>query len=173
MIKIKKKLILIVIVLFLILGGFLFWHFSLPEPSFVIDTDIVTASEDQTELINNFGYPNSFILIMDQGVRYESWTYYEMERTFVFLDGKFLEEQIVARIEDENVLFPEFRPTQFKSGMPFSEVTDILGEPTAQGEISSDILEDALVYNYIDQVSVGTKGDKVVFVRTFPVFIYE
>lgn len=169
----KNKKILIFIVSFLIIiGVFLIWYLS-SRPSFVVKTDAVSPSADQIEVINAFGYPDTFMLILDQGVRYESWNYYDMERTFVFLDGAFFEAQIIPNLEGKNVAFPEFRPTQFKDNLLFSEIGEILGEPSAKGEISQDILENAVVYNYMDQVSVGTKGDRVVFVRTFPVLVLE
>ena len=172
MIKNKKILILVVSSL-IIIGGFLIWYFLPSQPSFVVETDEILPSTDQTEVINSFGYPDTFMVIMDQGVRYESWNYYDMERTFVFLDGDFFEEQIIPSLEEKNVAFPEFRPTQFGEDIIFSEISEILGEPSAKGEISQDILENAVVYNYMDQVSVGTKGDRVVFVQTFPVLIYD
>jgi len=89
------------------------------------------------------------------------------------LDDGFFEEQTIPNLEEKNVAFPEFRPTQFGNDILFSKIGEILGEPSAKGEISQDILENALVYNYMDQVSVGTKGDKVVFIQTFPVLVLE
>jgi len=169
----NKKILILAASFLIIIGGFLIWYFSSSQPSYVVETDAVSPSTDQIEVINSFGYPDTFILIMDQGAKYESWNYYDMKRMFVFLDGDFFEEQTITNLEEKNVAFPEFRPTQFGEDLLFNEIADILGEPSAKGEISQDILENAIVYNYMDQASVGTKGDKVVFVQTFPVLIYD
>jgi len=169
----NKKILILATSFLIIIGGFLIWYFLPSQPSFVVETDVVSPSTDQIEVINSFGYPDTFMLIMDQGVRYESWNYYDIERAFVFLDGGFFEEQTIPNLEEKKVAFPEFRPTQFGEDLLFSKIGEILGEPSAKGEINQDILENALVYNYMDQVSVGTKGDKVVFIQTFPVLVLE
>lgn len=169
MAKNKKTAILAAVVLI----GAAFVLFYLFSGSSLEEGQMIGPSRDQAELVKAFGYPNTFLLSMDQGVRYENWTYYDMGRIFVFLDGAFLEENSVDSLEGQSVSFPDFRPTQFIEGMSLDEVSVFLGQPSAGGDIDPDILEEASIYNYRDQITVGTSGQRVVFVQTFPVIINE
>ena len=169
----NKKIVFIAAAILIIAVIVVIWRFLPSQTSYVVSTDPVAPSEEQKEVINAFGYPDTFMLLMEEDVRYETWVYYDMERSFIFMNGAFLEDQIIEGLENKNVSFPDFRPTQFESGLAFSGAADILGEPSAKGEIAEDVLQDAAVYNYFDQLSIGTKGDKVIFVQTFPVFVLE
>ncbi len=134
--------------------------------------DSIKPSEEQTELINSFGYPDIFSLTMEAENRYEVWTYYDMSRVFVFYNGQFVEDQIIDELEQE-LQFPDFRPTQFSADMTLKDVNKILGDFTVQADINSSLIENAKVYDYFDQVKVGTKDDKLTYVETLPVFVPE
>jgi len=145
------------------------WYFffrSSPVKRF----DPVKPSEDQRELINSFGYPDVFMLTMDTENRYEIWTYYDMARNFIFLNGRFVEDQIIDELEQE-LQFPDFRPTQFSADMTLKDVNKILGDFTVEADITSSLVENAKVYDYWDQVKVGTKDDKITYVETLPVYV--
>jgi len=124
--------------------------------------------EDQKDLVDSFGYPDTFTLMMDDETRYETWTYYTMERAFSFIDGSFLEESTISNFENESVEFTDFKPTQFKNGLLFANIIKILGEPNRKGDIDPDLLENAEIYNYSDQVIVGVQNGQVIFVQTLP-----
>lgn len=165
--------VLFLLLFLLVLGGGLIWYFRFREPpSFVEKSDPVEASENQAELINAFGYPDVFMLSMEREDRYEVWGYHALEKSFVFWNGTFVEDQVIADVSDE-FQFPDFRPTQFKNQATLAEVNEILGDPGYEGEINPKLIENAKVYDYWDQVKVGTKGDEVVYVETLPVFIPE
>ena len=70
----------------------------------------VQVSEDQTDLINRFGYPDTFVLMMGKDTRVEIWTYYTMRRSFIFLDGEFANDDFVAGLP-KTFRFPQFRHT--------------------------------------------------------------
>lgn len=148
-----------------------------PTPSFVITTDSVQVSEDQEGVINRFGYPDTFVLVMHENTRLEIWNYYTMERSFTFLDGEFANDEFVAEL-GEGFSFPEFRPTQFNQNMTFDQAKQILGEPTAQGELIPELvelipelMENTIIYDFHDQVKVAVKDGGVTYVQTLPVAV--
>jgi len=147
------------------------WYFFL-KSSPIKKFDQVKPSEDQKELISSFGYPNTFSLTMNSDNRYEIWTYYDMARSFIFHNGTFVEDQIIDEPEQE-FQFPDFRPTQFSADMTLKDINKILGDFTVQADINSKLIENAKVYDYFDQVKIGTKDDKVTYVETLPVFVPE
>ena len=161
------KKLLIAFVVLIALGG-LVWFFS----SGIKKPDVVQPSEDQEELISSFGYPDTFMLTMQDESRYEIWSYYDMKKSFVFWNGDFVEDQILEDVNEE-FQFPEFRPTQFSADMTMDDIGKILGDFTVEAEISSELIENAKVYDYSDQVKVGTKDDKVTYVEILPVFVPE
>lgn len=159
-----KKFVLVLILV--AIGGFLVWYFKFRSP------DLAKPSEDQQELVNEFGYPDTFTLTMMDDVRYETWNYYELEQSFMFLNGSFIENVTIENVTDD-FQFPDFKPTQFKENMTLGDVRKFLGDPTIEGEISSELLENAKIYDFWDQVKVGTKEEKIVYVETLPVYIPE
>ena len=65
-----------------------------------LNRDPISLSKDQKDLVSSFGHPDTFILIMDDEMRYETWAYHTMERTFSFMDGIFLEEGTISDFEN-------------------------------------------------------------------------
>jgi len=164
--SVSKKLLIVFGVL-VVLGG-LVWFFAFG----IKKSDVIQPSEDQEELISSFGYPDTFMLTMQDESRYEIWSYYDVEKSFVFWNGDFVEDQALEGI-DEELQFPEFRPTQFSADMTMQEIDKILGDFTVEADISSELIENAKIYDYSDQVKVGTKDDKVTYVEILPVFVPE
>lgn len=167
----KKKIFLIiaiVIVAWIIIARLLVNYTF----RFVKMSDSVFSSVDQIDLINSFGYPNIFLLSMDDENRYEVWTYFDMEREFIFMNGEFLDAKPVDSIS-EDFQFSEFRPTQFKNEISLEDINKILGDPTAKAKVSAEIMQNTELYDYWDQVKVGIQDGEVVFVQTLPVLIPE
>lgn len=133
-------------------------------------SDPVKVSEDQESLINRFGYPDTFVLAMRENIRIEIWTYYTMERSFIFLDGEFANDEFIAELP-EGFNFPKFRPTQFSQGMSFAQAKQILGQPTAMGELIPELMENTTIYDFHDQVKVAVKDAEVIYVQTLPVTV--
>ena len=185
----KKKLIIFGIaglILALVLIGFKFFKqdkFSVSKIKDAIQDQIseithrppkelVELSADQQDLVASFGQPDIFRLTMIDDLRHEIWTYYQMERNYIFINGQFVEDQIIEDV-GEDFQFPQFKPTHFKAGMSSEEVEKILGEHSAEGEIDPQILENAKIYDFYDQIKAGFKDDKLIFIQTLPVFIPE
>ena len=154
-----------------VISALFVWYFKF-RPVQLATKESVKPSQDQQELVDSFGYPDTFTLQMMDNLRYETWNYYEVKRGFIFLDGVFVEDQIIDNL-DGDYQFPEFKPTQFTEGMSLADVKKFLGDPTREGEVSSELLENSKIYDFWDQVKVGTKEDKIVYVETLPVFVPE
>jgi hypothetical protein len=165
----KKPFLFFLFLLFLTAGLVLLFYFK--PFSFKQDKVLVKTSLDQQQVLDSFGYPDTFTLIMMDGVRHEVWNYYLLQKSFEFLNGEFLKDRELSFLEAE-FQFPKFKPTQFKEGMSLAEA-QFLGDPTAEGEVSSDLLDNAKVYNFWDQVKVGVKDGRILYVETLPVFIPE
>lgn len=136
---------------------------------FIVTSDQVSASKEQKRLIDNFGYPDTFALELTEDNRLEVWNYYGLERSFTFKNGAFINDQIINPLESFNA-YPRLRPTQFKKGLSLDETSKIIdSEPTSQAEIITSLIEGAQIYSYSDQVLVGVKDQKVIFIQTLPV----
>ena len=168
----KKKYFFLLATLALVIVAVFIWKARSPSP-FIVASDQTKASKDQIQLINRFGYPDTFTLAMDGDDRLEVWNYYGLERSFTFKKGVFINDQIINPLESFNA-YPRLRPTQFKNGLTLEEVSNIIdSQPTSQAGILPDIMENSVVYNYSDQVVVGLQEDKVVFVQTLPVKVEQ
>ena len=130
----------------------------------------IKPSTDQKELIDSFGYPDTFTLTMMEGVRYEAWNYYAVGKSFVFLNGTFTEDQEIEKLGDE-YRYADFKPTNFREDMSLKDVKKSLGDPTIEADVNDKLVKNAKIYDFWDQVKVGTKDGKIVYVETLPVFI--
>ena len=143
---------------------------SCGRSSYVNTRDPVEVSQDQKDLINRFGYPDTFVLSMSKNQRMEIWSYYTMQRSFIFFDGVFANDEFVAGLPKE-FKFPSFRPTQFTQEMTLAQAKKILGQPTAEGELIPELMKNTTIYDFHDQVKLATKGDEVIYVQTLPIAV--
>lgn len=168
----KKKYVFLVLAFLVVAIGIFIWKARSPSP-FIVTSDQAKASKDQIQLINRFGYPDTFTLAMDGNDRLEVWNYYGLERSFTFKKGVFINDQIIDPLESLNA-YPRLRPSQFREGLTLEEVSSIIdSQPTSQAGILPDMMENSMMYNYSDQVIVGLQADKVVFVQTLPVKVEQ
>lgn len=167
--KKSVRRVIIFLFLFILVGIFAVWRFRSSSPPFVVTSDLFHASKDQTQLINGFGYPDTFVLAMEGKERLEVWNYYGLKRSFVFREGKFISDQIIDSLESFDA-YPRLRPTQFKKEMTLEQANVVIdSQPTSQADTIDEVMKGSTVYNYSDQVIVGIQEGKVVFVQTLPV----
>lgn len=139
--------------------------------------EAVKLSSQQQELVDRFGYPNTFILTFGEmavadeykPVRFEAWNYDELGRRFYFVDGQFQRDVDIDFVE--NGQYPSLRPSQFPQNTSWKKVQEIIGtSPQTQAEIQPRLMEDTSVYDFWGQVKVAVNEDKVVYIQTYPVF---
>ena len=122
----KKKIIYIILALLVVILGAGIWYF--------IGSQEAALSQDQQELVEEFGWPSVFSLSFSGGSRFELWAYHDFAKTFIFDDGQF---QITSTSEislgDAESLY--LKPSQFKADLTKEELIKQLGQPTGQIEI--------------------------------------
>jgi len=85
---------------------------------------------DQERLLNMFGYPDTFIVLFDEGnnnKRFDSWAYLDIEACFLFEDGIYskFSEYVPQASADGNY---SLKPQQFYYGMSPSDVNTLMDE---------------------------------------------
>ncbi len=143
------------------------------------ETPAGSYSEDQIEIVNRLGPPESFTIMIcatdeesDETVRTEIWNYYSMQSRFVFTDGKLIMTEEIEAI-DENAVMPEYTPDRFVYGMSFKEVIDILGEKEfALAEVIDEYVENGDLY-FTEQLVLGFKDDRLFYVESLPLIPEE
>jgi tetratricopeptide (TPR) repeat protein len=143
------------------------------------ETPAGNYSEDQIEIVNRLGPPESFTIMIcsldeesDEVVRTDTWNYYSMQSRFVFTDGKLVLTEEIEAI-DGNAVFPEYTPDRFVYGMSFKEVIDFLGEMEfALAEITDEYVENGDLY-FTEQLVLGFKDDMLFYVESLPLIPEE
>lgn len=143
------------------------------------ETPAGNYSEDQIEIVNRLGPPESFTIMIcaldeesDEVVKTEIWNYYSMQSRFVFTDGKLIMTEEIEAI-DENAIMPKYTPDRFVYGMSFKEVIDFLGEKEfALAEVIDEYVENGDLY-FTEQLVLGFKNDMLFYVESLPLIPEE
>ena len=53
--------------------------------------------------------------------------------------------------------------------MTLAQAKRILGEPSAEGQLIPELMENTIIYDFHDQVKLAVKNEKVIYVQTLPV----
>lgn len=165
-----KKIILIVVVLLLIVfvGGQLLTKKLFPA----------RLSSQQQQLVERLGYPTSYTITFGEAtiegqykpVRLEIWNYDRHGRAFYFVDGKFTKDSDIAFIDRVDP-FP-IVPGKFDKEMSLDQIKGIIGGgPTASGKVSDKLMASTTIYDFSDQVKIGVKDNKVIYIQTFPLTV--
>jgi hypothetical protein len=133
-----------------------------------------SPSPDQQALIDNLGPPQGFSISFyaEEGsssvVRSELWHYYDILRSFTFLDGKLITSHPADAV-DEGAATAPYEPWQFQEGMSFDDVVvRLAGQTFIQMDLEEDLIQGANLY-YGPQLVMGFKDDSLVYVETIPV----
>ena len=138
----------------------------------------VELSAEQARLVEEFGYPETFTLLLYAAAdgsgprRTETWLYHDLQTSFSFLDGRFVTS---ASLKDtfSGATFAAYRPTAFAHGMRPAAVRAMLGTP-AWVRLPLDELEvpieglEGLVLYFADRLILGFTADELVLVQSVP-----
>jgi len=141
-----------------------------------VETNAADLSSDQQGIFENFGYPDSFTLLMTKAeendpLRYEAWDYYRVNTSFIFQNGMLVNMSELKDLPDWMVLPVIYRPDRFETGMTWMEVFDeiigdkefdVLSLPEDKDLPDMDMVS-------AEQILMGFDGPELVFVRTVPV----
>jgi hypothetical protein len=89
-----------------------------------------TLSSEQLQIIDMFGWPHSFSLVAIENAEgnlicSETWTYYDGQTSYIFLDGVFRSWEPVESIPGDSIAVP-YRPDAFTLGASVEDVRKTL-----------------------------------------------
>ena len=158
-------------VVFVLIVGSLVFLYILGKSSVVKYNDLVKASDDQLELVKEFGYPDVFLLSMDETSRFEVWTYYTIGKQYSFLDGAYYLDNEIDILPDDEYEYTDFRPTQFGYKMDLKDSKKLLGDPTAEADGNLELTKGSKIYDFWDQAKAAISfDDHLVFIETLPIY---
>jgi len=145
------------------------------------NTDAVQLSADQKQVVEEFGPPESFRLIVSKEtlngkkkvVRIEVWNYYRLKSRVTFIDGKYEKDEEIEDVPDWTLLPIIYRPEQFANEMSLEEVKKkIIGDRHYEKlDVPADILPGTrLTVIGFEQIMMGFDHGKLVYVETVPLF---
>lgn len=167
---IAHLILLLLLGLVILAGAVIFIFANKPSPS--------NLSSQQKQLVEKFGYPTSYTISFGEmtiegqyrPARLEIWNYDRHGRAFYFVDGKFTQDRDIAFIDKADP-FP-IAPSKFDKEMSLDQIKGIIGGgPTASGKVPDKLLASTTVYDFSDQVKIGIKDNKVIYIQTFPLTV--
>jgi len=133
-----------------------------------------TLSVDQQKTIEELGYPDTFTIYFyqnnpdagyDQGIRFESWTYYNKMLMLTFEDGKPTSQETIDSAPD-NILPMPYQPEQFATFMSLNRLIKSTGiQKYLILPLEPEVVQQGQVF-YADQLTFGMKNDRLMFVET-------
>jgi hypothetical protein len=149
------------------------------KPSTSIEPYVL--SESQTEILRQYGNPHSFSILFytvtdagntSIGVRDETWTYYDLRKTFQFINGE-LSEETAFTPEIINATRNSYNPQNFSDAMDLSDVISA-NDLKQYLEIP---LEDELVPNsrlyYANRLTFALQNGRLRYVESLPLEVRE
>lgn len=185
--------ILLLIFAVVIMAGFcglLAWGFyQVNQSPVLVDVSEKTStgiepyvlSESQSEILRQYGNPHSFSILFytvaEEGntsisVRDETWTYYDLRKTFQFINGELTEETAFTP-EIINATRNTYSPQNFSAGMG---ITDIVSVNDVKQYLEIP-LEDELVPNsrlyYANRLTFALQNGRLRYVESLPLEVTE
>lgn len=130
----------------------------------------VPPEDRRPTVLEEMGAPDTFTVqfqeLEGETIRYETWSYYDFQSRFDFIDGELLWTAELEPLPDGS-LFPHYyQPEDFQAGMSVEEVRDLLEGrelleiDLAEGDIPGGL---GLVG---DQILLGFDQDRLVYLET-------
>ena len=151
-----------------------------PEDTTGIEPQLLKLSAQQQALVDEFGYPDTFVLssyeeTIEGGttrIRDETWYYYRVLTNFSFINGKFVASNSIDRLPDD-LIYPKYSPDMFQVGMTLAEVKKLLGDAKGVGvEVNALGLNDKSLDNFqlyfAGQISLAFVEDSLCYVLSAP-----
>jgi hypothetical protein len=133
-----------------------------------------TLSIDQQKTIEELGYPDAFTIYFyqnnpdagyDQGIRFETWTYYNESIMLSFQDGEPVNQEIIDSAPGNNLPMP-YQPEQFATFMSLNRLIKSTGIQTYLIlPLGLEVIRDGQVF-YADQLTFGMKNGRLMYVET-------
>lgn len=162
--RIKVILGVVVGMVVLVAAGLAIGYFTGgPKPA------TVALSDEQQELVDELGFPDTFSLAMDERDREEIWNYHSLKSSFHFLNGRYIRADNTLELLPPDAALPDVKPTDFPNGMTHDQIMADAGDELASSEaLKVEDFGAIKGYQYAGGLFVGTRDDKVNFIATQP-----
>ncbi len=142
-----------------------------PGESMSVEQALAIEPEDaRPTVLEEMGPPDAFSITFDelegQIVRWESWSYFDFDTQFDFIDGELLWRVELEPVEDGSIYAHWYDPLDFQAGMSRSQVESLLSDQELL-EVNLDALdlEGGLILAG-DQIMLGFQEDQLFYVET-------
>ena len=185
-------IILVIIAVLIMAGvcGLLAWGFyqvnQSPMLVDVLETPSSTAepyalSETQSEILRLNGIPHSFAIlfytIMDTDnnsiyVRDETWTYYDLKKTYQFINGDLSEETPFTQ-EIINSTRNMYSPQNFSASMGLSDIVSANGlKQYLEIPLEVELVPGSRLY-YANRLTFALQNDRLRYVESLPLEVTQ
>lgn len=141
-----------------------------PQPAIVSRA----LSSEQQQIIDMFGWPHSFTMLeveSDEGKFHcsETWTYYDGEITYIFLDGEYQTWEPIDPIPMDSLVTP-YRPNEFLLGTSPDQVALAIGSGDSwikaeyAGLLLEGLLDEVEIY-VAPQLVAGFNENRLIFLE--------
>ena len=142
---------------------------SPPEMS-VEEALAVDPADGRPTVLEEMGPPDAFSITFDelegQIVRWESWSYFDFNTQFDFIDGELLWTIELEEVPDGSIYAHWYDPLEFQAGMSAAQVRNLLADQELlEVNLASLDLEGGLVLAG-DQILLGFQDDQLFYVET-------
>jgi hypothetical protein len=142
-----------------------------PEAPSLEEAMLVQSEDRRQTVLNEMGAPDVFSIRFEelegQVVRWESWSYFDFDSAFDFVDGELLWTIDVEPVPDGSIYAHFYDPRDFQAYMSVAQVRSLLeGQELEQVDLSEGDIAGGLLLAG-DQIMLGFDQDRLVFVETF------
>lgn len=161
-------IVLLSVVVALLAGYILADKGIIPVGKTLLSGKEMPLSPDEKNVVKKLGYPDVFVVMIENGDRREIWTYFSEGVNCIFINGK-ISELKEQKPLNKDFYYPKVKPTQFFNGMTEKDVLKILPGPSAITEGTIEGVDgEVKIFDYFDQVRIGMVDGRVVYVQTLP-----
>jgi hypothetical protein len=130
----------------------------------------VEPDDARPTVLEEMGPPDAFSITFDelegQIVRWESWSYFDFETQFDFIDGELLWSVELEEVEDGSIFAHWYDPLDFRAGMSRTQVEVLLADQELL-EVDLDALDlDGGLILAGDQIMLGFQENQLFYVET-------
>ncbi|TFH32464.1 MAG: hypothetical protein E4G99_12695 [Anaerolineales bacterium] len=135
------------------------------------DALAVTPEDRRDTVLEEMGAPDAFTISFEElegiPVRWETWSYFDFNSRFDFMDGELLWTIELEPVSDGSIYAHFYDPRDFQASLSVAEVRTLLSD---QQLVEIDLSEGDIPGGYIlagDQILLGFDQDRLVYVETF------
>lgn len=130
----------------------------------------VQPDDGRPTVLEEMGPPDAFTIefqeLEGQVVRWETWSYFDFNTQFDFIDGELLWTVELEEVEDGSIYAHWYHPLDFQAGMSQAEVESLLlDQELLEVDLGALDLEGGLLLAG-DQILLGFQDDQLAYVET-------